>query len=409
MQNIRTAKGSFVRKNSQSNFRSRGNNRTFGPNRNSRAKGENNIDINAFIERNARKAIESTTPKVVIKHEFVDFGFVTPLNINLNKRGYLAPTAIQDQTILAVIGGRDMIGLANTGTGKTAAFLLPFINKVYLDRSQKVLIIAPTRELALQIEDELRQFAWGMKIFYTSCVGGLPIGKQINSLRMRQDFVIGTPGRLKDLASRGFIKFSDFNNVVLDEVDRMLDMGFVDEIKYFLSQLPKERQSLFFSATLPDKIARLTESFAKNPITVRVTTGETAANVHQEVIKTNRFEKKTKLHEILAKPGMDKVLIFSETKRDVEKLAVELVEQGFLAESIHGDKRQGQRVKALRDFKDERVKILVATDVAARGLDIKDVSHVINYTTPKTYDDYIHRIGRTGRGSSLGVALTFVE
>jgi len=409
MQNIRTAKGSFNKKSSQSNFRSRGNNRTFGPNRNSRAKGESNIDINAFIEKNARKARETNTPEVIIKNKFVDFGFVEPLTTNLNKKGYVAPTAIQDQTIEAVMNGRDMIGLANTGTGKTAAFLLPFINKVYLDRSQKVLIIAPTRELALQIEDELRQFAWGMKIFYTSCVGGLPIGKQINSLRMRQDFVIGTPGRLKDLASRGHIKFSDFNNVVLDEVDRMLDMGFVDEIKFFLSQLPSERQSLFFSATMPDKIARLTESFAKNPITVKVSTGETAANVHQEVIKTTRFEKKAKLHEILAGPGMDKVLIFSETKRDVEKLAVELVEHGFLAESIHGDKRQGQRVKALRDFKDERVKILVATDVAARGLDIKDVSHVINYTTPKTYDDYIHRIGRTGRGDSLGIALTFVE
>lgn len=192
--------------------------------------------------------------------------------------------------------------------------MLPLINKIYQDRTQKALVIAPTRELALQIEDELRQFSWGMKIFYTSCVGGLPIGKQINSLRMRQDFVIGTPGRLKDLANKGFIKFSDFNNVVLDEVDRMLDMGFVDEIKYFLSQLPTERQSLFFSATMPDKIARLTESFAKNPIKVKVTTGETSANVHQEVIKTTRFEKKAKLHEILSQPGMDKVLIFSETK-----------------------------------------------------------------------------------------------
>jgi len=409
MQNIRTAKGSFVKKNSQSNFRSRGNNRTFGPSKNGRGKGEAKIDIHAFIERNARKAQESTAPEVIIKNSFADFKFVEPLAANLAKRGYTHPSAIQDQTIGPVMQGHDMIGLANTGTGKTAAFLLPLIDKIYQDRTQKALIIAPTRELALQIEDELRQFAWGMKIFYTSCVGGLPIGKQINSLRMRQDFVIGTPGRLKDLASRGFIKFSDFNNIVLDEVDRMLDMGFVDEIKYFLSQLPAERQSLFFSATMPEKIARLTESFARNPITVKVTSGETSANVRQEVIKTTRFEKKARLHELLGQPGMDKVLIFSETKRDVEKLANELIESGFKAESIHGDKRQGQRVKALRDFKDERVKILVATDVAARGLDIKDVSHVINYTTPKTYDDYIHRIGRTGRGDALGTALTFVE
>ncbi len=408
MQKINSSKGSFIKK-SPSNFRSRGSNRTFGPSKNGRNKGESKIDIHAFIERNAKKALANPVPVVEVTSKFTDFSFIEHLQANLVKQGYRVPTPIQDQSIEAIIAGRDLIGLANTGTGKTAAFLLPLINKVYQDRSQKVLVIAPTRELALQIEDELRKFSWGMKIFYTSCVGGLPIGKQIASLRMRQDFVIGTPGRLKDLANRGFITFSSFNNVVLDEVDRMLDMGFVDEIRYFLSQLPVERQSLFFSATMPEKIARLTESFAKNPITVKVSSGETAVNVHQEVIKTTRFDKKAKLHEILAQPEMEKVIIFSETKRDVERLAVELIENGFKAESIHGDKRQGQRQKALRDFKDERIKILVATDVAARGLDIKDVSHVINYTTPKTYDDYVHRIGRTGRGHSLGKALTFVE
>jgi superfamily II DNA/RNA helicase len=408
MNNIRTAKSSFMKKNSSS-FRSHGTNRTFGPKRNNNRKGDSNIDINAFIERNKRKASESVQSEAVITHKFIDFGFVRELNFNLTKKGYITPTPIQDQAIDAVMNGRDLIGLANTGTGKTAAFLLPLINKVYKNRGEQVLIIAPTRELALQIEDELRQFSSGMGVYYTSCVGGLPISRQIKSLKMKQDFVIGTPGRLKDLADRGFINFSQFHNVVLDEVDRMLDMGFVDEIRYFLSKLPVERQSLFFSATLPEKIASLTRSFAKDPVTVKVSNGQAAANVHQEVVRTSRMDKKAKLHEILAQPGMDKVLIFSETKRDVERLANELSENGFKAESIHGDKRQGQRQKALKDFKDERVKILVATDVAARGLDIKDVSHVINYTTPKTYDDYIHRIGRTGRGDSLGTALTFVE
>lgn len=408
MNNIRTAKSSFMKKNSSS-FRSHGTNRTFGPKRNNNRKGDSNIDINAFIERNKRKAGESVQPEAVITHKFIDFGFVRELNFNLTKKGYIIPTPIQDQAIDAVMNGRDLIGLANTGTGKTAAFLLPLINKVYKNRGEQVLIIAPTRELALQIEDELRQFSSGMGVYYTSCVGGLPISRQIKSLKMKQDFVIGTPGRLKDLADRGFINFSQFHNVVLDEVDRMLDMGFVDEIRYFLSKLPVERQSLFFSATLPEKIASLTRSFAKDPVTVKVSNGQAAANVHQEVVRTSRMDKKAKLHEILAQPGMDKVLIFSETKRDVERLANELSENGFKAESIHGDKRQGQRQKALKDFKDERVKILVATDVAARGLDIKDVSHVINYTTPKTYDDYIHRIGRTGRGDALGTALTFVE
>jgi len=408
MQNIRTAKNSFIKKNSQSSFRSRGNNRTFGPNRNSRGKADSKIDINAFIQKNAIKD-GAPVKEVVINHKFTDFGFVEPLAENVAKREYVIPTPIQDQAIEPIMAGRDIIGLANTGTGKTAAFLLPLINKIYQDRTQKALIIAPTRELALQIEAELRQFSWGMKIFYTSCVGGLPIGKQIGSLKMRQDFVIGTPGRIKDLADRGFINFSTFNNVVLDEVDRMLDMGFVDEIRYFLSKVPAERQSLFFSATMPEKIARLTESFAKNPVTIKVSSRQTAENVEQSVVKVARHEKMAKLQEILGEAGMDKVLIFSETKRDVEKLAVELAQRGFSAESIHGDKRQGQRQKALKDFKDERVKILVATDVAARGLDIKDVSHVINYTTPKTYDDYVHRIGRTGRGHSTGIALTFVE
>ncbi len=410
MQKINSSKGMFLKKNaSASNFRSRGSNRSFGPARSGRGgKGDSKIDIHAFILKNDKKALE-VVPEVVISHKFSDFSFDQAIKDNLARKGYDVPTPIQDQAIEPVMAGRDMIGLANTGTGKTAAFLLPLIDKVYKDRTQKVLIIAPTRELALQIEAELRQFAWGMKIFYTSCVGGLPIGKQMGSLKMRQDFVIGTPGRLKDLADRGFIKFETFNNIVLDEVDRMLDMGFVDEIRYFLSQLPKERQSLFFSATMPDKIRTLVNTFANDPVTIQVRSGETSANVKQEVVKVNRYEKLAKLHEILGQSEMEKVLIFSETKRDVEKLAVELVGRGFAAESIHGDKRQGQRQKALKDFKENRVKILVATDVAARGLDIKDVSHVINYTTPKTYDDYVHRIGRTGRGHSTGIALTFVE
>jgi superfamily II DNA/RNA helicase len=409
MNKIRTNKGSFAKRNT-SNFRSRGNNRTFGGprfNNRGRAKGVSGVDIHAFIQK-ATKTNE-VVEKVEITHTFADFNFIPEIKTNLDKKGYVNPTPIQDQAILPIMEGRDLIGLANTGTGKTAAFLLPMINKVYKDRSQKVLIIAPTRELALQIEAELRQFAWGMKIFYTSCVGGLPIGKQIKSLQMRQDFVIGTPGRIKDLAKRGFINFGTFNNVVLDEVDRMLDMGFVDEIKYFLSCLPKQRQSLFFSATMPDKIRNLVNTFAVDPVTVQVRSGETSANVEQDVIKVDGGSKILILQSLLAQPELEKVLIFGETKRQVERLTVDLVNSGHRAESIHGDKRQGQRAKALSMFKNNEVDILVATDVAARGLDIKDVTHVINYTVPQTYDDYVHRIGRTGRGNSLGKALTFVE
>ena len=236
------------------------------------------------------------------------------------------------------------------------------------------------------------------------------MGRQISSLRRNPSFVIGTPGRLKDLCGRGLINLSTFNNVVLDEVDRMLDMGFVDEIRKFLDQLPKERQSLFFSATIPPKIRDLVSSFAKDPVTISVSNGQTVDSVEQDVVKIqHRGAKFDTLTNLLTDPKLSKVLIFSETKRDVEKLTIDLTRGGFKAESIHGDKRQGQRARALNSFKNNQVDILVATDVAARGLDIKDVTHVINYTIPKTYDDYIHRIGRTGRGDKSGKALTFIE
>ena len=365
------------------------------------------IDINRFIKTSTGPADSKTFE---IKHTFNDFSFVEGIANNLNKKGYVTPTPIQDQSIEHIMTGRDIIGLANTGTGKTAAFLLPLIDKVYKNRDQKVLIIAPTRELAIQIENELREFSWGMKIFFASCVGGMSINYQINNLRRNPQFVIGTPGRLKDLSNRGVLHFETFNNIVLDEVDRMLDMGFVDEIRSFLKQLPEKRQSLFFSATLPPKIKDLVNSFLNDPITINVQTGETAVNVDQDVVRVSGKDAKfVKLQELLNQDELSKVLIFSETKRDVEKLTVNLNEKGFKAESIHGDKRQGQRQRALADFKNNHVNILVATDVAARGLDIKDITHVINYTVPQTYEDYIHRIGRTGRGNSKGKALTFVE
>jgi superfamily II DNA/RNA helicase len=408
MQNVRTTKGSFARKNASS-FRARPGHKSFGPrnnNNNGRSKRGDYIDPSRFV----RKATDSVAEKGEIKHTFNDFKFCPELTANLNKRNYHTPTPIQDQSISHILEGKDLVGLANTGTGKTAAFLLPLINKVNKDRTQKVLIVAPTRELALQIESELHKFSWGMRIFFATCVGGMPIGKQIASLRRNPNFIIGTPGRLKDLCGRRLINLSTFNNVVLDEVDRMLDMGFVDEIRQFLNQLPKERQSLFFSATIPPKIRDLVASFAKNPVTVSVSTGQTADSVEQDIVKvTNRDMKFGALTDLLADPELSKVLIFTETKRDVEKLAVTLTQGGFKAESIHGDKRQGQRARALNSFKNNEVGILVATDVAARGLDIKDVTHVINYTIPKTYDDYIHRIGRTGRGDKSGKALTFVE
>jgi len=366
-----------------------------------------NIDISKFIQRAVPTA---QAAKFIAKHVFRDFGFCSELQRNLDSRGYLAPTPIQDEAIQPIMLSRDLIGLANTGTGKTAAFLLPMIEKVFKNRHQKVLIIAPTRELAIQIDNEFRQFANGMGIFSVVCVGGTPMGRQIQNLRRGSSFVIGTPGRLKDLADRGLIKFDQFQNIVLDEVDRMLDMGFVEEITAILNVLPKQRQALFFSATLPFKIKNLVTQYLNNPVSVEVKTGDTAANVLQDIVRIrDKGEKFNKLQDLLNQPELTKVLIFTETKRDVEKLADDLTSHGHRAESIHGNKRQSQRERSLTAFRNDRCNILVATDVAARGLDIGDISHVINYTVPNTYDDYCHRIGRTGRGNKSGMALTFVE
>jgi len=365
------------------------------------------IDVSKFVRKPVGVS-EIKAPE--IKNSFADFRLSNELQINLKKKNYSIPTPIQDQSINYIIDGKDIIGLANTGTGKTAAFLLPMINKVFKDRSQKVLILAPTRELALQIDNEFREFSWNMKIFSAICVGGAPIYKQINSLRREPNFVIGTPGRLKDLSDRNLIKFETFNNIVVDEIDRMLDMGFVDEIRNILNKLSKERQSLFFSATMPPKIREITQQFLVDPVTIEIKSRETAENVDQDIVRVRSQEMKfNQLQEVLKQSDVKKVLIFSETKRDVDKLTASLSNAGFKADSIHGDKRQHQRQKALSSFKNEAINILVATDVAARGLDIDDITHVINYTVPQTYTDYIHRIGRTGRGNKKGVALTFVE
>lgn len=349
-------------------------------------------------------------PRYEIKHSFRDFGLLPELYTNLERKHYLIPTPIQDRAIPYLMEGRDLIGTANTGTGKTAAFLLPLINKIAQDRTQKVLIIAPTRELAQQINDEFREFAVGLGLYSAICVGGTSISRQISEVRRQPSFVIGTPGRLKDLAERQLIRFESFQNIVLDEVDRMLDMGFVNEIKAILHKLPEKRQSLFFSATIPSKIQDLVKQFLQDPITISVIQGETAENVDQDIVRVRDSASKfDQLREVLKLEEVKKVLIFSETKAGVNKLTVSLVNTGFKADCIHGNKRQNYRQKALAAFKNNYVNILVATDVAARGLDIRDITHVINYTVPQTYNDYIHRIGRTGRGEKKGKALTFVD
>lgn len=356
------------------------------------------------------KTSGDSVKKYIPKHRFEDFQISEALKKNISYKTYVAPTPIQDAAIPAVLQGRDLIGIANTGTGKTAAFLIPLVEKAYKDSNQKVLIITPTRELAAQISDELYGFTYAMKITWALCIGGHNLGRQIDNLGKHPKFVIGTPGRLKDLAKKGYLRLSEFNNVVLDEADRMVDMGFIADIKFFIASLPSTRQSLFFSATIPQKVKEILNSFVSNPVTVSVKVGDAIENITHEIVTVNgRISKIDKLQELLGKRDFEKVLVFGRTKWGVQRLSQELGRRGFKAGAIHGNKNQGQRQRVLNDFKAGRISVLLATDIAARGLDVADISHVINYDLPGTFDDYVHRVGRTGRADKKGTAVTFVE
>jgi ATP-dependent RNA helicase RhlE len=382
----------------------------FGGNRRAPSRGRGmgqSIHPSKFINR---AVITETTAVFVPEHKFSDFLIDERLKANIISKGYVDPTPIQDRAIPHVLKGQDVVGIANTGTGKTAAFLIPLIHKVLSNDKENILIVVPTRELAIQIEDELKGFIGGMRLYSTVCVGGAPIGTQIRNLRYRNEFVIGTPGRIKDLIERKVLNLSFFKTVVLDEADRMLDMGFINDMKFMMAQMPKDRHTLFFSATLSPEIEALIKDFLKNPVSISVKTSDTSKNVDQDVVKVARGENKLDvLHTMLIKPDFSKVLIFGRTKHGVEKLTNLLKDRGFKAESIHGDKNQSARQRALKTFKDDKTQILVATDVAARGLDISGVSHVINFDLPATYEDYVHRIGRTGRAGKKGKAYTFIE
>lgn len=344
-------------------------------------------------------------------HTFADFPFGAELSHNIASKGFVVPSAIQDQAIPEIIRGNDVIGLANTGTGKTAAFLLPIIERMSgIMLRPSVLIVAPTRELAQQINDEFRVFSKGLGLFSALLVGGSNIDRQIRDLKKRPHFIIGTPGRMKDLLEKRQLQLKNMSVLVLDEADRMLDMGFLPDIRSIVNAMPRERQSLFFSATITPEIQRITQEFLRDPVTVSVRTTETSDHVEQDIIETrDKAHKVEVLSELLGRDGYDKVLVFGETKYGVQRLSDNLTKSGYPSVAIHGNKNQSQRQRALKDFKDEKVKVLVATDVAARGLDIPNVTHVINFDTPQTYDDYVHRIGRTGRGGARGQAHTFVD
>jgi len=367
----------------------------------------NKLDPNIFVKKANKQNMPEENASTAL---FSDYAIDEKLKRNITEHGYKTPTAIQEKAIPQILEGRDVIGVANTGTGKTAAFLICLINKSYQDRNQRTLIVVPTRELAVQIVDEFKIFAKGMGLEAVATIGGASIKRQTYALRNKPHFVIGTPGRLKDLIERRQLNLGLFQNVVLDEVDRMVDIGFRKEIERLISLLPDVRQSLFFSATVDNKTQDILKSFVTNPITVSAKSQDTSDNIEQDIVRlTGGRAKIDVLHDLLIQPSFDKVIIFGRTKWGMEKLSRTLIERGFKAAAIHGNKSQNQRQRALQDFKNSHLQILIATDVASRGIDIEDVSHVINYDAPESYDDYVHRIGRTGRAGKKGIALTFVD
>ncbi|MBN1331379.1 DEAD/DEAH box helicase [Candidatus Dojkabacteria bacterium] len=331
------------------------------------------------------------------------------LKTNIKAKGYTHPTKIQNQAIPIILEGRDVLGLASTGSGKTDAFLVPMLDKILKGQDQKCLIIVPTRELASQIQDAFRDLSKGTHVYSALVIGGTSMHSQIQNLKKNPQFVIGTPGRLKDLFERRNLDLSRFNNIILDEVDRMLDMGFIPDIRFLISKLRQERQTLFFSATMSIEAERIANTLLKNPVRIQVEKESPLKRVNQDIVKVREVEKISILRDLLKKDEFEKVLVFSRTKHGADKLSKQLFQNGLKVDAIHGGKSQSKRLRVLSSFKTNQINILVATDVAARGLDIPNVTHVINYDEPQSYKDYIHRIGRTGRAGKAGNALTFVS
>ncbi len=338
-----------------------------------------------------------------------------PIDIKLREalasKGYVTPTEIQDRTLETLLEGRDILGIAQTGTGKTAAFLIPIIQQLLHKRvNPYALVVVPTRELALQVEEEFKSMAKGLGLFSACFIGGTNINRDLQTLRRSTHVVIATPGRLLDLTDRRAIDLGKFRTLVLDEFDRMLDMGFIRDVNRILDGMKQRNHTMLFSATLDRSQQSMINTILKNPVTVKVSTGNISADgIDQEIIRLKPGEDKFKvLQMMLAQEEFKKVLLFEETKHKVSRLCIKLNNAGIKADQIHGNKSQNARQNALQSFKQGRVQVLVATDVASRGLDVADISHVINYQVPQTHDSYIHRIGRTGRVGKVGKAYTFV-
>jgi superfamily II DNA/RNA helicase len=376
-----------------------------GGNRRGGGRKMSTFDPSQFINQNP---VEMKVEEYVAKNTFTDFRLHKEMTRTISKMGLITPTPIQDQIIPEILKGNDVIGLAETGTGKTAAFLIPIIEKTTLDKNRQTLILTPTRELAIQVNDEFMKLSNGLQLYSTTCVGGMNIHPQIKSLRRTNHFIIGTPGRILDLIKKGNFKAERVSTVVLDEADRMLDMGFITDIKEILSNTPKDRETLFFSATMNAATDKIVDDFMKNPVRISVKKKDVTNSIQQDVVRYNNSNKFKILLDLLQTDEFKKVIIFGSMKHSVEKLSKELASHGIRSESIHGNKNHVQRQRALRNFKDLGAQVLVATDVAARGIHVNKVSHVINYDLPSAFDDYVHRIGRTGRANEKGKALTFI-
>ncbi|MDA0937041.1 MAG: DEAD/DEAH box helicase [Bacteroidetes bacterium] len=333
------------------------------------------------------------------------------LQLRIKHKGFEKTTEIQDKTFEIVSEGKNVIGIANTGTGKTGAFLIPIINNLLQNKNKnKTIVLVPTRELAQQVEQEFKSLSKGLKIFSSCFIGGTSINKDIDKLKRLNHVIIGTPGRINDMINRRALRLNDFTKVVLDEFDTMLDMGFINEVKKIIEQLHNRNQTILFSATENPKQQNIIDNLIQGYEKVRVSEGKANTdNIYQEVIKTkDDIEKNQMLVDLLRKEEFKKVLIFSETKRQVSKLCRILRKFDINVDEIHGDKSQQYRSKAIQKFKSGNINVMVATDVASRGIDIDNISHVINYRVPSSKESYIHRIGRTGRAGKEGYAITFL-
>jgi Superfamily II DNA and RNA helicases len=342
---------------------------------------------------------------------------ITPILSALKAKGYIEPTSIQELSIPVILDGRDLLGCAQTGTGKTAAFAIPLLQLLHKENINenklciiKVLILTPTRELAIQIGESLGEYGKHTGIRHTVVYGGVPQDPQTKALKSGVDILVATPGRLIDLVNQKYINLNHVKHFVLDEADRMLDMGFLHDVKKIIAQLPATRQTLLFSATMPKEITVLVDKILSNPVKVEVTpVSSTVDTIKQSVYFVERKDKKLLLIQLLKNKSVDSALVFTRTKHGADKIVRDLAKARIAAQAIHGDKSQTARQIALNNFKSKRTRVLVATDIAARGIDVQELSHVINFDLPAVPETYVHRIGRTGRAGMAGTALSFCD